>query len=112
MAGGTPAAAAEIDSSYKGVEVIEESEGITSSFVSENRLSRATDGAYDGGWWYRGKSGSLLVSEYKHYKKEGRASCRNGNSDYSDGGWNPVNHFSKANVSYSKSGNKVYYDYR
>ena len=99
--------------SFKGEELITE-EGMKSTFVSdEEKQSRATDGPVDGGWWYRGKNGSSLVSEYKHYTKQGRGSCRNGNGTYNDGGWQSSGVFSKAKVGYTLlGGNKVYYDYR
>lgn len=82
-----------------------------SEVVSET--TRYEDGPMAGGWWTRGKSGSNLISEYKHYTKEGRGSCRNGNATFSDGGWKPAETWSKSKVGYALlGGNKVYYDYK
>lgn len=96
-----------------GMEVVEPDSGMISSATTQQSLSRVVDSKYDGGWWYRGQQGNRLVSEYKHYDKQGRGSCRNGNGTFSDGGWKKKNVFSKSSVGYTTlGGNKVYYDYK
>lgn len=118
LAGGGNALAAENSATETHVgEELVTVDGTTSSFIADtdnNDVSLlATDGAMDGGWWYRGKVGKNLVSEYKHYSKQGRGSCRNGNGTEDDGGWKKSNVWSKSSVGHTAlGGNKVYYDYR
>lgn len=71
-----------------------------------------TSGDKDGGYWIRGKSGTLLKSEYKHYKESGHASVVNGEGDYDEGEWEEANVFSKSKAGWTSSGtNKAYYDH-
>lgn len=113
LIGGSTSFAATSEVSFKGTEIIGESDFLKSTYVEDQKLARYEDGAMDGGWWTRGKNGNRLISEYKHYTKQGRASCRNGNGTFSDGGWNPVGYWSKSSVGYTVlGGNNVYYDYR
>lgn len=115
--GGTVLAAEDsATETHKGEELVTV-DGTTSSFVADtdnNDVSIfAEDGAMDGGWWYRGKVSNKLVSEFKHYTKQGRGSCRNGNGTEDDGGWKNSNIWSKSSVGYTVlGGNKVYYDYK
>lgn len=99
---------------HSGSELVSEATGVKESFVKDRKISlRYTDGAQSGGWWTRGKLKNNLISEYKHYKKKGRASCRNGNGTYSDGGWKSKGKWSKSKVGYTYlGGNKVYYDFK
>ncbi len=101
-----------ISEKHMGEETIFEDSTMELSFVREDKpTTRAEDGAMDGGWWYRGKNGNRLVSEYKHYTKQGHGSCRNGNGTYNSGGWKQKNVWSKSSVGYTiLGGNKVYYD--
>lgn len=105
-----------VTESYKGSELVTENSVMTSSFISddENHINPlVTDTEMDGGWWYRGKVSNRLVSEYKHYSKQGRGSCRNGNGTENDGGWKKKDVWSKSSVGYTLlGGNKVYYDYK
>lgn len=98
---------------FKGFEIIEETDTVRESFIKDSDLPRYDDGPMDGGWWTRGKNGNNLISEYKHYMKQGRASCRNGNGTFSDGGWQSAGVWSKSKVGYTLfGGNIVYYDNR
>ena len=82
-----------------------------SEVISAKTQAGLTSGKKDGGYWIRGKDGSMLVSKYKHYKTQGRASVTNGEGDYDDGGWKPVDVYSEASADWTSSGtNKAYYD--
>ncbi|MGM7635342.1 lactococcin 972 family bacteriocin [Bacillus sp. Hm123] len=80
--------------------------------VAKSTFTRkVTTGPYAGGYWIRGKDGSLLVSKFKHYKKQGRASVVNGKGRYDSGKWKPKNQFSRAKQIWTLTGtNKAYYD--
>ncbi|SNZ02463.1 hypothetical protein SAMN05421503_0115 [Terribacillus aidingensis] len=99
-----------------GSEIIESSQGVTESYVKDTQSgfsTNATSGEISGGYWIRGKRDGRVVSEYKHYQKEGRASVTNGAGYHDDGGWKAKNVWSKADLDWSFWGtNKSYYDYR
>ncbi|GIN12613.1 hypothetical protein J26TS2_24800 [Shouchella clausii] len=90
--------------------------GIVEGVVADdpNAISTSAEsGNKDGGYWIRGKRDGQLVSEYKHYKKEGRASVTNGKGYHKDGGWKKPEKWSKASLKWTFTGtNKAYYDYR
>ncbi|MGL4953539.1 MAG: lactococcin 972 family bacteriocin [Culicoidibacterales bacterium] len=72
-----------------------------------------TSGNVDGGYWIRGKRENSVISEYKHYSKQGKASVVNGMGYTSEGDWKSANIYSKASQSWSFLGtNKSYYDWR
>ena len=65
------------------------------------------------GYWLHGKRDQKVVSEYKTYIGEGRASVTNGEGVYKDGGWVGVGQWSKASAKWTSAGtNKANYDYR
>ncbi len=85
--------------------------GKGSEIIDGRTRDGITSGSMDGGYWIRGKRGTKLISEYKHYKTKGRASVTNGIGDYNDGGWKEADTFSKASVEWTSKGiNRAYYD--
>lgn len=65
------------------------------------------------GFWLYGRRARKLISEYRVYIGEGRASCLNGKGYYKDGGWVKIDKWSKAELEWTSEGtNKAYYDYR
>lgn len=83
-----------------------------SEVISSKAQAGLTSGNKDGGYWIRGKSGSMLVSKYKHYTKEGRASVVNGEGDYNTGNWEAPGSYSYASTDWTSAGtNKAYYDH-
>src|SRR6478735_1754253 len=112
VAGGFLSASAEDTPNQS--ELITEDFGIAESYVSDdpNEISTlATSGNMDGGYWIRGKRNGDVISEYKHYKKEGRASVTNGRGYHDDGGWKAKEKWSRASKDWTFRGiNKAYYD--
>lgn len=79
---------------------------------AKNKYIKNGDGTKVGYWIY-GQRDDNVVSEYKVYVGEGRASVTNGEGYYDDGGWVGVEEWSKAAQPWTKKGvNKAYYDYR
>ncbi len=65
------------------------------------------------GYWLSGKRDGNVISEYKPYIGEGKASVKNGLGVVDDGGWVEVGDWSKAEAEWTIRGtNKAYYDYR
>ncbi|WP_366248308.1 hypothetical protein [Terribacillus aidingensis] len=97
-------------------EVIKADQGVTESYVKDTQTGftiNAESGAISGGYWIRGKRDGRVVSEFKHYTKEGRASVTNGAGYHDDGGWKAQDVWSKADLDWSFWGtNKAYYDYK
>ncbi|MDE6357491.1 MAG: hypothetical protein K2L15_02760 [Eubacteriales bacterium] len=104
--GGTGVFANTIEDYGKGSEIIDgRARGIVGDGITSSEIGA--------GYWIRGKRGSQLVSEYKHYTGEGRASVTNGEGNYVDGGWKEANVFSKASTTWTFKGtNRANYDYR
>lgn len=72
-----------------------------------------TSGEKEGGYWIRGKKGSNVYSNYKHYTKQGHASVTTGEGDYKSGGWKSKNVESVAQLPWTSKGtNKANYDYK
>lgn len=79
----------------------------------KDKINRAKSSDIDGGFWIRGKRDGEIVSEYKHYTKQGRASVTNGAGYHDDGGWQKPYKWSKASLDWSFWGtNRANYDYR
>ncbi|MFB1097230.1 hypothetical protein [Terribacillus sp. JSM ZJ617] len=97
-------------------EVIKADQGVTEGYVKDTQTGftiNAESGAISGGYWIRGKRDGRVVSEFKHYTKEGRASVTNGAGYHDDGGWKAQDVWSKADLDWSFWGtNKAYYDYK
>lgn len=97
-------------------EVVYENDQLRASNTYDNTnniSSFATSGEMDGGYWIRGKSGSNVLSNYKHYTKQGFASVTNGEGKYKDGGWKPKNVQSVATLPWTSKGtNKANYDFK
>lgn len=84
-----------------------------SEVISAKTQAGLTSGNKAGGYWIRGKSGSMLVSKYKHYTNEGHASVVNGEGDDDYGDWKDPGEYSYASTEWTSTGtNKAYYDYR
>ncbi|GFN35536.1 hypothetical protein [Tepidimicrobium xylanilyticum] len=65
------------------------------------------------GYWQAGKRSGEVISEYKPYIGEGKASVKNGLGVVDDGGWVTVGDWSRAAAKWTIRGiNKAYYDYR
>lgn len=96
-----------------GEENLDNYSGIKQSKTTDNIYTRAiTSGYASGGFWIRGTKGNLAISEYKHYKRQGKASVINKRGKFNDGGWRNKGVFSKARVKKTLTGNKAFYDYR
>lgn len=99
-------------------EVISKKYGIVQSVEYDTQpdgtiTTMADSGNKDGGYWIRGKRDGQVVSEYKHYTNQGRASVTNGAGHHEDGGWKAKDIWSKADRDWTFFGvNKSYYDYR
>lgn len=82
------------------------SQGVSNKYIKDNIGNRV-------GFWLYGERDNEVISEYKAYIGEGRASVLNGNGDYDDGGWVKAENWSKASRAWSSKGtNHSYYDYR
>lgn len=96
-----------------GEENLDNYSGIKQSKTTDNIYTRAiTSGYASGGYWIRGTRGNLAISEYKHYKRQGKASVINKRGKFNDGGWRNKGVFSKARVKKTLTGNEAFYDYR
>lgn len=96
-----------------GEENLDNYNGIKQSNTTDNIYTRSiTSGYAGGGFWIRGTRGNLAISEYKHYKRQGKASVINNRGNFNDGGWRSKGVFSKARVKKTLTGNKAFYDYR
>ncbi len=87
------------------------------TYLTSGIVECSDNGAGCQGYWIRGQkhvSGkNQLVSEYKDYVGQGRASVVNGNGDTDDGGWKATNTYSYASEDWTFWGtNKAYYDYK
>lgn len=100
-------------------EIVTADSTITEGFVADENNSGnkpqlyagVTSGKADGGYWIRGKRDGNVISEYKHYTKQGRATVTNGKGVYNDGKWQKKDVFSKAKATWTSSGtNKANYD--
>ena len=98
--------------SGNGYAVVRDNDYVNTLARAKNKYIKNGDGTRVGYWIY-GKRDGNVVSEYKTYVGEGRASVTNGEGYYDDGGWVGVEEWSKAAQPWTKKGtNKAYYDYR
>lgn len=98
-----------------GMEVVDDYHGVISSEVYDSVQPRITSTSVEDGrgWWRRGQSGNLNISEYVDYQGEGHASCENGNGTFDNGDWEPAYTWSTSSVGWTVlGGNKAYYNYR
>lgn len=92
---------------YKGLvqtKTEDASNGTTFRAISQGKVS--------GGFWIRGIRNKTVVSDYKHYKKQGKGTAINGKGYVGNGGWKNLGYFSYGRVTKTWSGNNSYYDYR
>lgn len=104
---------AETSSTFgSGYAVVGENDYADIQTRASNKYIKNDDGTRVGYWIY-GKRDGNVVSEYKVYVGEGRASVTNGEGYYDDGGWVGVESWSKAAKPWTSKGtNKAYYDFR
>lgn len=98
--------------SGRGYAIVRDNDNAKIQLLASNKYIKNSDNTKVGYWIY-GKRDGNVVSEYKVYVGEGRASVTNGEGYYDDGGWVEVESWSKAAQPWTSKGtNKAYYDYR
>ncbi|AVQ32795.1 hypothetical protein C7J88_00720 [Staphylococcus muscae] len=102
-----------------GSENVDNYIGLVRSEISDQPLNQDSTvfkyiaaGPVNGGYWIRGTNSAYVISRYKHYKKEARASVVNGIGGYNGTPWNKPGSLATAQLKKTKHGNKAYYDHK
>ncbi|WP_243894094.1 hypothetical protein [Mammaliicoccus vitulinus] len=109
-------AKADVTSVNGGSENVDNSNGLVQSETQDNNsgisLQSISQGNESGGFWIRGIRSKTVVSDYKHYKKQGKGMAINGDGKRGNGGWKKAGTFSNGRVAKTGSGNNSYYDHK